>query len=74
MARFQRVRGVPARLVDRDLGMLPAEDEIELTIILRGTGALPRLVVLVPAQATADAEALALRIVASADRRDRSTE
>jgi uncharacterized protein involved in exopolysaccharide biosynthesis len=62
------------RVVDRDIGPLPAEDGIELAIILRGTGALPRLVVLVPAEATADAEALALRIVASADRRDRSIE
>ncbi len=62
------------RLVDRDIGALPIEDGIELAMILRGSGALPCLVVLVPAGEVADAEALALRIVASADRRDRAVE
>jgi hypothetical protein len=60
------------RLVDRDIGPLPAEDGIELAIMLRGNSPLPRIVVLVPATRIADAEALALRIAASADRRDRS--
>jgi succinoglycan biosynthesis transport protein ExoP len=59
------------RLVDRDIGQLPAEDGVELAIMLRGNGPLPRIVVLVPAERIADAEALALRIAASADRRDR---
>lgn len=63
--------GTP-RLVDRDIGPLPAEDGIELAIMLRGNSPLPRIVVLVPATRIADAEALALRIAASADRRDRS--
>lgn len=66
--------GPSRRLVDRDIGPLPTEDGIELAIALRGAGALPRLVVLVPAADVADAEELALRLVASADRRDRSVE
>jgi uncharacterized protein involved in exopolysaccharide biosynthesis len=66
--------GPSRRLVDREIGALPAEDGIELAMILRGDGALPRLVVLVPASEVGDADALALRIVASADRRDRSVE
>ena len=64
--------GPSRRLVDREIGPLPAEDGIELAIMLRGEGPLPRLVVLAPADDAADAEALALRIAASADRRDRS--
>ena len=66
--------GPSRRLVDRDIGPLPTEEGIELAIMLRGTGAPPRLVVLVPASGLDDAEALALRIVASADSRDRSVE
>lgn len=66
--------GPSRRLVDRDIGPLPTEEGIELAIMLRGSGAPPRLVVLVPAADMADAEALALRIVASADRRDRAVE
>ena len=66
--------GPSRRLVDRDIGPLPTEEGIELAIALRGAGALPRLVVLVPAADVADAEALALRLVASADRRDRAVE
>lgn len=66
--------GPSRRLVDRDIGPLPTEEGIELAIALRGAGALPRLVVLVPAADLADAEALALRLVASADRHDRAVE
>jgi succinoglycan biosynthesis transport protein ExoP len=66
--------GPSRRLVDREIGPLPTEDGIELAIALRGAGQLPRLVVLVAASDIADAEELALRLVASADRRDRSVE
>ena len=71
-AVHRRPGAAPSRVIDRDIGVLPAEDGIELAMILRGAGPLPRIVVLVPASATADADALALRMVASADRRDRS--
>lgn len=66
--------GPSRRLVDRDIGPLPTEDGIELAIALRGAGPLPRLVVLVPACAAADAADLALALVASADRRDHAVE
>jgi uncharacterized protein involved in exopolysaccharide biosynthesis len=69
----RRASAAPSRrLVDREIGVLPAEDGIELAIMLLGEGPLPRIVVLMPVAETADAEALALRLVASADRRDRS--
>lgn len=66
--------GPSRRVVDRDIGPLPTEDGIELAIALRGTGALPRLVALVAAADAVDAEELALRLVATADRRDRAVE
>lgn len=62
------------RMIDRDIGILPGEDGIELAVMLRGTGPLPRIVVLLPTASVIEAEALALRLIASADRRDRSVQ
>ena len=61
----------PARLVDRDLGALPAEDGVELALALHeSTGACP-LVALAPATAGPEAAALAARLAQAAERRGR---
>jgi uncharacterized protein involved in exopolysaccharide biosynthesis len=66
-----RRRPRPARLVDRDLGTLPAEDGVELALALHEPGGACPLVALAPAGNEAAAALLAARLAAAAARRGR---
>ena len=66
-----RRRPRPARLVDRDLGMLPAEDGVELALALHEPGGACPLVALAPAGSEAAAALLATRLATAAARRGR---
>jgi uncharacterized protein involved in exopolysaccharide biosynthesis len=66
-----RRRPRPARLVDRDLGVLPAEDGVELALALQETSGACPLVALAPAAAGPETALLAARLVAAAERRGR---
>jgi hypothetical protein len=66
-----RRRQRPARLVDRDLGALPAEDGVELALALHEPGGACPLLALAPSGSDASASLLAARLAASAARRGR---
>ncbi len=66
-----RRRPRPARLADRDLGMLPAEDGVELALALHEPGGACPLVALAPAGSEAAAALLATRLATAAARRGR---
>lgn len=68
-----RRRPKAARLTDTALGVLPAEDGIDLALALRAAGDPSPLVALVPAEAGTSASTLAIRLGAHTARRGRRT-
>jgi len=64
-----RRRPRPARLVDRDLGTLPAEDGVELALALHEPGGACPLLALVPVGSDSAAPLLAARLAAASERR-----